>query len=147
MWRQAPELSGLRSLSLPKLLSLDDLEVKWVEDGSVVFHGFLIKHGNLVRARSGYTATGEMEKAGISGISGHTHRLAQVFKRNYAGMSTWVECGCLCDLQPEYAEGQIFDWCHGLAVGHFKKDGHSFDVRPVPIIKNTIRWEGQEIAA
>jgi hypothetical protein len=145
LWRQAPELSGLRSLSLPKLLSLDDLKIKWVEEGSMMFHGFLVKHGNIVRSRSGYTATGEMEKAGVSGVSGHTHRLSQIFKRNYGGMFTWVECGCLCQLQPEYADGALMDWGHGLAVGHFAKESKRFNINPYPIIKGTLLYDGREI--
>lgn len=145
--RVAPELHGLPALEVPKLLNLDEMNIKYVEEGSMLWHGLLVKHGNLVRARSGYTATGEMEKAGISGISGHTHRLSQIYKRNYSGMSTWVECGCLCDLNPEYGEGQILDWQHGLAYGYYEPQGNRFTLHTLPIIKNKCIFDGRLITA
>ena len=111
----------------------------------MLFHEFLIKHGNIVRTRSGYTATGEREKAGISGVSGHTHRLSQVYNTNYRGMTTWVECGCLCQLNPEYAEGQIVDWQSGLGYGYFEKNNHRFVLHTVPIIGGVMTYDGQRI--
>lgn len=146
LWTRAAELVSLRDLTVPHLLNLKEMDIEYVESGSMVYHEFLVKHGNLVRARSGYTATGEMEKSGISGISGHTHRLSQVYKTNYNGMTTWIECGCLCQLNPEYAEGQIVDWQHGLAYGFFEKDNHRFLLHTTPIIKGKILYGGQEIA-
>lgn len=73
--------------------------------------------------------------------------LAQVYKRNYGGMYTWIECGCLCELDPEYAEGQIMDWAHGLAYGYFKKNEHRFIVHTLPIVKGKVVFEGLEITA
>jgi hypothetical protein len=131
-------------------LSLDQLDIKWIEEGLTRFHGFLIKHGNLIRNRSGYTATGEMEKSGISGVSAHTHRLGQVFKSNYGGMSTWVEAGCLCFTDPDhfdYLEGQVPDWQIGCAVGYFERGGNRFSVSPIPIVKYKAVLEGKEIVA
>jgi len=145
LWSTAAELVSLRDLTVPHLLNLDDLNIEWIETGSTVFHGFLIKHGNVVRSRSGYTATGEREKAGISGVSGHTHRLSQIYNTNYTGMTTWVECGCLCRLDPEYAEGQIVDWQHGLAFGFYKKDKKRFTIHTAPIIDGCCVYDGKEI--
>lgn len=149
LWSRAAELVSLRDLTVPHLLNVadEDINMEYVEEGSMMFHGMLIKHGNVVRARSGYTATGELEKAWISGVSGHTHRLSQIFKTNYAGMFTWVECGCVCKLDPEYAEGQVTDWQHGLAYGFFRTDKISFEVHTVPIIDGKIRYGGLEISA
>lgn len=147
LWSAAAELVSLRDLTVPHLLGLKELNIEWVETGSTLFHGFLIKHGNLVRTRSGYTATGEREKAGISGVSGHTHRLSQVYNTNYNGMTTWVECGCLCRLDPEYAEGQVVDWQHGLAYGYFEKDNHRFVLHTEPIIKGSMVFNGKKISA
>ena len=147
LWRQAPELSGFPSLQLPKLLNLDEMNIKYVEEGSMLWHGLLVKHGNMVRSKSGYTATGEMEKAGISGISGHTHRLSQVYKRNYASTKTWVECGCLCDLNPEYANGNVMDWQSGLAFGYYEKAGNRFTLHTLPIVHNKCIFDGRLITA
>lgn len=147
LWTKAAELISLRDLTVPHLLELNqpDINMEYVETGSMMYRGILVKHGNVVRARSGYTATGELEKAWISGVSGHTHRLSQIYKTNFAGMFTWLESGCLCKLDPEYAEGQITDWQHGLSYGHFSVNKVSFEMHTLPIIDKKIRFGGTEI--
>lgn len=146
LWSAAAALASLRALTVPELLNFKELDIEYVEAGSMMFHGFLVKHGNVVRTRSGYSATGELEKAGVSGISGHTHRLSHIFKRHYGGMYAWAEIGCLCQLSPEYMEGQIPDWQHGLAFGYFKKGDNRFIVHVLPIIKGKLIFDGKEIA-
>lgn len=145
LWSAAASLSSLRSITVPELLQLKDFGIEYVETGSMMFHGFLVKHGNVVRTRSGYSATGELEKAGISGISGHTHRLSHIFKRHYGGMYSWTEIGCLCQLNPEYMEGQIPDWQNGFATGEFEKNGDRFTIHIYPIIKGTVVYNGEKI--
>lgn len=145
LWRKAPELTSLRFLKLDELLHLKDLNIKPIESGVTNFHGMVVKHGNVVRNRSGYSATGELEKVGTSGISGHTHRLSQVFKTNYGGFYTWVESGCLCDLKPEYLEGQVADWQHGITYGLFAKHDTRFVLHPTPIIKGKLVFAGSDI--
>ena len=147
LWRKAPELSGLKSLKIEELLDLYSRRIEYIESGTMTFHDFVVKHGNLVRSKSGYTATGELEKVGTSGLSGHSHRLSQVYRRNVGGMFSWTECGCLCSLNPEYMEGQVPDWEHGLAYGTYERDGNRFEVHLAPIIKAKILFQGQEIAA
>jgi hypothetical protein len=132
---------------VPELLHLKILKIEYVESGIMDFHGYMVKHGNLIRSRSGYTATGELEKLGRSGLSGHSHRLSQIYKRNMAGMFSWTECGCLCSLDPEYAEGAVMDWGHGLAYGFFEKGDSRFAVHLLPIIKGKAVMAGEEIVA
>jgi len=98
----------------------------------MTFHGVQIKHGNVVRKRSGYTATAELEKSGVSGVSAHTHRLGHIYKTNFGGMFGWVEAGCLCSLKPEYLEGEKADWQHGLAYGFFERGDKRFVVHETP---------------
>jgi hypothetical protein len=111
----------------------------------MMFHGFLVKHGNVVRTRSGYSATGELEKTGVSGISGHTHRMSQVFKSHYGGMYTWAELGCGCKLDAEYLEGQVADWQHGIGWGYFKKGDDNFTIHVAPIIKGKLIFDGEYV--
>ena len=145
LWSNAKELAGLRCLGLRDLLDLKALGVEYVDRGWMRFHEFLVKHGTLVRARSGYTATGELERAGISGVSGHTHRLAQVYRRTYAGMFTWIEAGCLCQLDPEYLDGAVSDWHPGLAYGHFERAANRFVAHTLPIVNGRIIYGGREV--
>jgi predicted phosphodiesterase len=145
LWRTAKELSGLRSLELDKLLDFEKLKIEPIQSGITDFHGFVIKHGNIVRAKSGHTANAELEKSWKNGLSGHTHRLGQIYRRNAGGMFVWTECGCLCDLNPEYAEGQIVDWSSGLAYGYYEKDGNRLEIHVLPIIKRRIVFNGHDI--
>ncbi len=70
-------------VELPNVLGFGEHRIEWIESGTEqVNEKLLVKHGHMVRQRSGYTATGELERNGISGISGHTHRLGQIFKRS-----------------------------------------------------------------
>lgn len=145
LWRTAKELYGLRSIRLDKLLDFKKLKIEAIESGITDFHGFVIKHGNIVRAKAGHTANAELEKSWKNGLSGHTHRLSAIYRRNSAGMFTWTECGCLCDLNPEYAEGQTVDWCTGLALGHYEKNGNRLEIHVLPIIKRRIVFNGHDI--
>lgn len=142
----APEFHNLPGLTLPKMLSLDDLQIKYIERGAMDYHGLLVKHGDVVRSRSGYTATAELEKSGSSGLSGHTHRLGQVYSSNRSGMYTWVEAGCICRKDMDYLEGATPNWQTGIAFGYFTTDRNKrFEIHTLPFINNKVTLEGQEI--
>lgn len=108
-----PEIANLDCLSLDQLLSLPELGIKFVAD-KLTFGEFLITHGEAVRSRGGYTAHAMLDRYGCSGVSGHTHRLAQVSRSQWGKQMTWVEGGCLCSLDPEYAD--VVDWQQGFTI-------------------------------
>ena len=139
-------LDSHRNLRIPELLNLGAYDIAYVESGITRHHDFIVKHGDIVSSKSGYTAGREMSKAGISGISGHTHRLGQVFETNYSGMLTWVEAGCLCDLNPEYIDG-LPNWQHGMAYGYWRRGDRRFIVHTLPIINGRTIYGGREIGA
>jgi hypothetical protein len=150
LWSQAPELSGLRCLELPRLLALGEHDVRYVERGFTRYAGTLVKHGSIVSNKAGYTASRELDRCGMSGISAHTHRLAQVYRRTHAGYFTWAEAGCLCLLDPGsrmdgYGEDALFDWQTGLVAGNFERGGNRFECRTLPIVKNAITYDGKDI--
>ena len=140
IWRN-PDVAGLRSLSIPELLDLDNLRIEYCGYGELYdHHGFIVKHGDIVRKYSGMTARAEMEKVGKSGISGHTHRLSSYFRRTMDGTMVWYECGCLCELNPEWVHYP--DWQQGFAVAWFEKAGNRFFVNLIPIIKSRFIFNG-----
>lgn len=141
-----PALASLRNLRIPELLNLRELDINYVPSGMKMHHGFLVKHGNIVANKSGYTAMRELDKSGISGISAHTHRLGQVFRTNYGGMYTWLESGCLCDDNPEYISG-VPDWQHGMAYGYWRTGDERFTVHTLPIINGRAVYGGREVGA
>lgn len=113
-WSQAKATDSLRCMTVPQLLKLDKLDIAYHEKG--VFLGDLyIKHGDLVRKHAGYTARGEFEKEGCSGISGHTHRDGKYTVRNRSGQYAWWENFCMCDLEPEYINS-VANWSQGWTL-------------------------------
>jgi len=131
LWTQAPALSGLRSLEIQTLLGLPELEIEFMEDFE--YKGFLFKHGSIVRQDSAYTCKAEFLKEGMSGASGHTHRLGQHFVTKRGGSFVWMESGCLCKMDAEYIVGTA-NWQQGISLVSFKGKTKRFDARLLPII-------------
>lgn len=123
LWSRAPALASLRCLTIEEQLGLKDLGIKWFGSSEEYKLGDLcITHGSLVRQRSGYTAHGEMFHRGLSGVSGHTHRLSSVWRTTSGSRTRWIEAGCLCSLNPEYGGDKAPDWQHGFVVGNWAPD-------------------------
>lgn len=123
LFSHAPALKSLRGMRLETLLGLREHNVKFCEDGVQQIGSLLFKHGDVVRAKAGQTAMAELEREGMSGVSGHTHRAADVSKTNRSGTYKWIESGCLCSLKPEYMPGQVPDWQHAVSYGTVARGG------------------------
>ena len=129
---KAEELCQLRCLRMEELLALDKLNIEFRQD--FTFKNILFKHGSIVRKHSGYTAKGELEREGMSGASGHTHRLGVHFKTLRGGKYVWLEGGCLCDPhKAEYIEGTA-DWQNGIVGFDTVKGKSRFYPFIIPII-------------
>jgi len=144
LWNKASELSGLRNLTVPTLLKLDELNIIYHEIGRTKYRGKVIKHGNIIRKFSAYTAKGELESTGISGFSGHTHRAGMYFQTNEGGKHFWYEFGCLCKLKAEYMEGKIPNWQQGFGIGYFKLGSTKCNCYFIPIIDGKALWCSKE---
>ena len=103
--------------------------------------GFAGKRGAKGKARAAREAKtkakAELKKAGVSGVSGHTHRLGTYRAVGY-GATQWTEQGCMCLLEPDYIVGPP-NWTQGIAVGEFATRRESFVVHEVPFIDGTLR--------
>ena len=144
LWTKAAELSGLRDLKLEHILHLDELGIKYIGEGRMKFRGMVVKHGDIVRKFGAYTGRGELESTGISGISGHTHRLAIYPLTNEAGNFIWMECGCLCKLNPEYMNGKVPNWQQGFGIGFYKEGSRRFHIERVPIVAHKAMYFAHE---
>lgn len=102
---------------------------------------FLVKHGTVVRAEAGASAKAEMLQAGISGISGHTHRLATYRREGYV-QREWHEQGCLCRQDPDYIKSGVANWTQGIAIGEFSTRSDAFQVQLVPGVDGELRVLG-----
>jgi predicted phosphodiesterase len=127
-----PELYGLRALELPALMRLEELGIEYYEaEIEVVADLLVIKHGDVVRKDSAFSAKGELEKEkyAISTITGHTHRLGTHYARTRSRVVKAHENGCLCLLKPEYVKNP--NWQHGITMTtHF--GGELFHVEDIP---------------
>lgn len=118
-WLQShTELEGFEDLSFENVFRFKELgiDVKpyntFIEMGDVC-----ISHGYKVMSKSGCTGHRYMDELAVSGITGHTHRLAIVHKRYKDRDVFWVEGGCLCNLEQAYLKGSLADWSHGYVYG------------------------------
>lgn len=144
LWTRATELANLDELRLEKLLDFEKHSIEYIETGQMKYHGIIVKHGNVVRRYSGYTARAEFEKNGMSGVSGHTHRLSVYYHNNEAGSFVWSEIGCLCRHDAEYLDGQAPNWQSGFGIGYFKENSKRFHIETVPIVRGKAMYGGQE---
>lgn len=120
-----PEISSLRTLTIPQLLHLDELNVPYVKNFTL--GDLFFTHGEVVRKHSGQSARGEMEVNDTSGISGHTHRLSHFFKTTTHRDLQWLEAGCLCSLEPTYLDTKP-NWQNGFVFGSIKKGKAKVDI-------------------
>lgn len=137
-----PKLSSLRGMQMDAMYGLD---MNWkvlpnlqmVEDDISWRGQFLFKHGNRIRGRSGYTARAELEAEGISGISGHTHRMGAYYETRRDQPLSWYEGGCLSSLDPDYGR-TMPNWQHGVSIGWFSgtKESNTFRIEQIKFERN-----------
>lgn len=143
----ANKLRGLEVLELPNLLGFKDYHINnHGEEGFMLRPHFLVYHGTVVRKHSGWSAKGELEKHGISGISGHTHRLESYHVTDRQGTRSWMEQGCLCSCDAEYITG-VPNWQQGFAIGEFAYDSKWFHVQRIPILDRKLMINGTDYSS
>ena len=142
LWQHAAEISDDPRMSLHSWLDFDKHDIEWVEDQRPVMLGKLpVLHGHELP--KGMTAPvnvarGVFLRTGSTGLVGHSHRTS-----NHAESDMWhheTGCwstGCLCDLRPEYA--RINKWNWGFAMVAIHKNG-AFDVHNYRVMQDgTVR--------
>lgn len=136
--RNARALTSLTALDPKRLFDYEELEIDaFGASGFRLRPEFIVKHGSIVRKGAGTTAKAELLSTGISGISGHTHRLATHRVAGYIPRQ-WTEQGCLCRVDPDYVVG-IPDWTQGLVVGEFSNRSGTFVMHEVPYLDGQLR--------
>lgn len=142
---KAPELISLRCLTVPYLLGLPELNINYIEPNDTFYLGeeFIVEHGSLVRQDSSYTAKGQLTLRGISGISGHSHRMGVHRKTDMSGNKIWIEGGCLCSLFPEYVK--FPNWQQAVTVVYLNENRELISIDQPLIINGKIFYYGQMI--
>ena len=147
LWRKAPELVGLRQVTLEHLVAgklENEKEVKGVEfleDQAKVQAGHLmILHGHELARQTIAIPVSAARKArmatGVCTLIGHYHKTSQDNFTNADGtlVSAW-STGCLCGLWPDYAK--VNNWNHGFAFLHQGKSG--FDLENLRVVHGKVR--------
>jgi hypothetical protein len=150
----ASELARLRAFKSamvwPNLLALDEIGWEFVpvsrQPAVDILPKLALKHGELARKFSGMSARAEYDKYTMSGISGHTHRLAKFYRRDLRDGHVWVEGGCSCRITDvEYARHP--DWQQGcVEITHSRSAGW-FQAQEIYIESGRALWSGKEFAA
>jgi len=137
LWRH-PELHSLKALKLENVLRVKELGIKFYRTDDICYinRNLIVTHGAKddgckLAQYSGYSAKNTLERIGIPGISGHSHRLAAHYKTDFNDTKEWYEAGCLCQLNPEYVKKP--NWQQGFVVVRYTD--RLFDVKLVHIKK------------
>lgn len=164
LWERCPEIAELRVLEMQHLLGLADMGWRFEPDGyELVPDVLMVEHGDrhtsTLGGGSAMSARKEMIDTGMSGVSGHTHKLGKFYRDDNAGYRVWLEGGCLCD-QVKMREHRVTarkrghkkeDWHLGFAIVYHHVGGEAFSIVDVPILVQGKRTfaivNGQEIAA
>ena len=141
--KNAGALRWLTSLDWHSLLDSKALNLPIYEykERVPIIPGVLeITHGDKIAQKSGYTAH-KMLEAGVSGVSGHVHRLGAIFKTDRTRTSVWFEGGCLCRLDPEYLISP--NWQQGMVVLFVDRTNQRYHGDLIPIINGRIVYAGR----
>jgi len=123
LFSRAAELSGLRNLTLPSLLRLDELGCEFIaQDQPYKIGELFLVHGHEVRCGSVYPARGLYQKLNVNLLAGHFHRFGQYMDRSLDGKTrgAWIN-GTLQRLDPGYTF--LNNWSQGFTTVDFTKTG------------------------
>ena len=135
LWQHAPEISDDPMMSLTAWLKLVDHDITLVEDQRPVMLGKLpVMHGHELPkglAAPVNVARGAFLRTLSTCLVGHSHRTS-----NHTESDMWHDetacwsAGCLCDLTPEYARINRWNWGFAVATVH---EDDTFDVENLRI--------------
>jgi len=125
LWGKCTALSGLRNLTIPQLLGLEDLGIKWHSVENPYKIGNLwYSHGDLLRCHAGLSARAKSEAMGVPVLIGHTHRMGWSPKTLSTGVLDAYECGYMADKSQLDYSRNIYNWQLGWAEVHFEAGYH-----------------------
>lgn len=133
LYRHAPELVGIHSLTVPGLLELkkNDLDIRWHDQMKVIMLGKLpVVHGHRIKVSSIHPAKSTYAKIGGNMLVGHHHKFDRHLQRPYSGKElhgVWCN-GTLGTINPDWT---FFpQWHQGFTVVEVAWNG-SFHVEQI----------------
>lgn len=143
-WKH-PGVYNLRCYTIEELLDLKKYGYEFIRLGqSYKRRKFHVYHGNIARKHSGFSAKGEMEDTGLSGITGHTHRGSLFMKSDMSGDKVHAEGFCMCrnEAGNDYIKGNK-NWQRGFIVVFEEKTTGDFQIVPVQIKNGKAFFNGK----
>ena len=126
--RPANQMDGFPVMSIPFLLGLEDMKVRWIdqypEGEEWLNESLALKHGDTVSGKPGGTVGTEIVKKTFSVGFGHIHRQELATKSIRRG-GHWEAVkafspGCLCHIDGRLpGSNQHQNWQQGIAVIHY----------------------------
>lgn len=127
LWRKSPEFAGIRNLTIPTLLGLKKLGIKWHSiQNPYCIRDLWYTHGDLLRGQAGASARAKADAIHGSVIVGHTHRKGWSPRTTWKGIEDAYEVGHLTDYtQLDYVRS-VPNWQQAWAVVEFPPEGGHF---------------------
>ena len=128
LWGKCSAFAHVRNLTIPDLLGLADLGIKWHSTQDPYKIGDLwYTHGDLLRHHAGMSARAKSEAIHGSVIVGHTHRQGWSPKTTWSGTDDAYEVGHMTDpKQLDYVR-TCFNWQPGWAEVTFRQGTYHVD--------------------
>lgn len=142
----AYEFGDLEELTLPNLLHLADYDIEYTEGRSLIGRGRIaVKHGSRFGM---HPSINELRDEGRSGVAGHAHK-TQTYVSTFpdARPMVWMNIGCLCKLNPQYAKWDAKNMHHNHGLGVVTIDGALQGFENVVIHRGKCIFRGRTITA
>lgn len=154
--RAADELELPPAMSLPKLLALQSIGVRWRGDYPDEMEwlndelGFC--HGDVTQSAPGGSARAVAEQKRATVVFGHVHRREMATVTWHTRLrrieGTGICPGCLCHVDGRVpGKRAAQNWQQGLAVLDYDPSGQLYSVTVVPIDQGAALWSGQRFVA
>lgn len=139
LWSTAKHLAPLHCLSIPKLMGLKELDIRYFDPkapykiGNLYYlHGDVGRKQNFSKSAGGRNADAIARAIGGSVICGHSHQMGYSAFRSWERNLEGYEVGCMCQFDLEYVIG-VPPWQQGWAFVDFTSTG-LYAVRFVRVI-------------
>ncbi|KKK80609.1 hypothetical protein LCGC14_2821780 [marine sediment metagenome] len=119
LWKYGEEMSSLPELDIRYQLGITEVGATYLSYMSVFdFLGYRIEHGFKTSASKAYPINVSRFMAiatGSSGLCGHTHHFSNYAWTDSRGSHSYIENGCLCRMDLEFAP--FPNWQHAFTYG------------------------------
>jgi len=129
LWSTAKHLAPLHCLSIPELMKLQELGIRYFDPkapykiGNLYYlHGDVGRKQNFSKSAGGRNADAIARAIGGSVLCGHSHQMGYSAFRSWERNLEGYEVGCVCRFDLEYIIG-VPPWQQGWAVVEFLRSG------------------------